>query len=40
MLSSLTANTFPTLLITEAEAIIRPQSPFIFFLAVRSFVGR
>ena len=39
MLRALIPNTFTTLFIAVAEAIIRPQSPFIFFRGTTSFTA-
>ena len=39
MLRALIPNTFTSLFISVAEAIIRPQSPFIFFRGTASFTA-
>lgn len=39
MLRALIPNMFTTLFIAVAEAIIRPQSPFIFFRGTASFTA-
>lgn len=39
MLRALIPNTFTTLFIAVAEAIIRPQSPFIFFRWTATFAA-
>lgn len=39
MLRALTTNTFTPLFIAVAEAIIRPQSPFIFFRGTATFAA-
>lgn len=39
MLRALTTNTFTPLFIAVAEAIIRPQSPFIFFHGTATFAA-
>lgn len=39
MLRALIPNTFTPLFIAVAEAIIRPQSPFIFFRGTASFTA-
>lgn len=39
MLRALISNTFTPLFIAVAEAIIRPQSPFIFFRETASFAA-
>lgn len=39
MLRALIPNTFTTLFIAVAEAIIRPQSPFFFFRGATSFAA-
>ena len=39
MLRALISNTFTPLFIAVAEAIIRPQSPFIFFRGTASFTA-
>ena len=39
MLRALVSNTFTSFFISVAEAIIRPQSPFIFFRGTASFTA-
>lgn len=39
MLRALIPNTFTPLFIAVAEAIIRPQSPFIFFCGTTTFAA-